>query len=120
MIGVDIISIKRFQNLTREDLLHWNKFFNQDEWEYCFTKPDPAQHLAGIFAAKEAVMKALRRVGMAVFGTITIGHEPDGAPTANIVDSDMYVDISISHDSDMAVAVAVVSKKHGQEVKKTK
>jgi phosphopantetheine--protein transferase-like protein len=108
MIGIDIISIKRFKKLVKDDFEYWNKFFSQDEWEYSFKKPDPHASLAGIYAAKEAVMKA---VGGKVLGRadkINISHERDGKPSVRIEEKiNKNIHISISHTSDTAVAVAI-------------
>ena len=36
-----------------------NKVFTFSESEYCFSKPNPAMHFAGRFAAKESIKKCL-------------------------------------------------------------
>ena len=58
-IGIDLIEVSRFREIGRSE--HEQFFantFSETEIEYCFSYKDPASHLAGIFAAKEAVQKA--------------------------------------------------------------
>ncbi len=59
-IGIDIVGIERIGRLVRE---HGERFlgrvFTAEERAYCSSRPQPAQHFAGRFAAKEAVLKAL-------------------------------------------------------------
>lgn len=108
MIGIDIVEIERFEHLKRSDLASWGKVFSKKEWEYSFSKKYPAQHLAGIFAAKEAVMKAIGEDVMRRFDLIEIQHLKSGKPIAVCDTADKYtVEISISHNKNMAIAVAV-------------
>ena len=59
-VGIDIVGIDRIDKLIRE---HGERFlsrvFTEEEKAYCSSRPLPAQHFAGRFAAKEAVLKAL-------------------------------------------------------------
>ncbi len=59
-VGIDIVGIERIERLVRE---HGERFldrvFTEVERAYCSSRPEPAQHFAGRFAAKEAVLKAL-------------------------------------------------------------
>ena len=59
-VGIDIIGIERIERLVRE---HGERFlgkvFTAGEKAYCSSRPQPAQHFAGRFAAKEAALKAL-------------------------------------------------------------
>jgi holo-[acyl-carrier protein] synthase len=59
-VGVDLMNIQRMQQVVER----WgDKFlkrvFTADETQYCLQFSFPPRHLAGIFAAKEAVLKAL-------------------------------------------------------------
>lgn len=108
MIGIDVIAIERFIRIGRGDSAHWSKFFTRDEWEYCFTKANPAQSLAGIYAAKEAVMKAVGGELMGRADKIEIIHTREGAPFVRIDKKDEPgVHVSISHTNDTAAAVAI-------------
>lgn len=59
-LGIDQIEIGRVaQTLARYGERFGRRVYTEKEWRYCMTRPNPAQSLAGRFAAKEAVMKAL-------------------------------------------------------------
>lgn len=59
-IGTDIIEIERIRSvLKRFESRFLNRIFTAKEQQYCHSYKDPATHLAGRFAAKEAVAKAL-------------------------------------------------------------
>jgi len=106
MLGIDIIEIKRFRGVAKDDFSSWNKVFTEKEWEYCFGKSLPAQHLAGVFASKEAVMKALGKSVIKGYDAIEIQHGPNGQPLVRLsVPTKHPVEISISHDKESAVAV---------------
>lgn len=108
MIGIDIVNIERFAKINQEDLSHWRKFFTESEWNNGFGAPDPARALAGIFAAKEAVMKAMGGELIGRFDRIQVEHEPDGKPVVQIDERKQdKIHVSISHDRDIIVAVAI-------------
>lgn len=108
MIGIDIINIDRFAKLAKEDFSHWDKVFTQAEWEYSYNSPDPARSLAGIFSAKEAVMKAVGGELTGRFARIQINHEESGRPIIKIDDKKQdNIHVSISHDQNTVVAVAI-------------
>jgi holo-[acyl-carrier protein] synthase len=59
-LGIDQIEIARVaKTLARYNERFGRRVYTQGEWQYCLSRPNPAQSLAGRFAAKEAVMKAL-------------------------------------------------------------
>ena len=59
-VGVDLIEIERIRAaLARHGESFKERCFTEAERAYCDGKPNPAQHYAGRFAAKEAVGKAL-------------------------------------------------------------
>ena len=58
-VGVDLIEIERIRRaLERHDTFK-ARCFTDAEQAYCDSKPNPPQHYAGRFAAKEAIGKAL-------------------------------------------------------------
>ena len=58
-IGIDIIEVDRVQRACeRHGDRFLNRIFTAEELEYCFRMKNPYPHLAGRFAAKEAVAKA--------------------------------------------------------------
>ncbi len=107
MIGIDIVSIKRIENLYSkfgEKFLY--KIFNEIEIEE-IKKIDyrkrRIEKIAGKFAAKEAVFKVFKDSKIN-FKDIIIGNSSNGAPICS-VDGNI-VEISISHERGYAVAVA--------------
>lgn len=108
MIGIDITDINRFVVIQKNDFSSWQKVFTKSEWQYCFKKSRPAQHLAGIFAAKEAVIKALNLAATYRYNLIEIVHNKFGRPAIKIKSRNKTkLEISISHDTNLAVAVAI-------------
>lgn len=109
MLGIDIVKVSRFKKIARKDYSFWDKFFSKEEWDYCFSRPGPAQSLAGVFAAKEAVFKALESGDKKDFTKIDISHAKSGQPIASIKNVEKTrVNVSISHEKDYAVSVAIV------------
>lgn len=59
-IGNDIVEIDRIRkSYDRHGYRFLTKLFTTREQDYCLKHKDPIPHLAGRFAAKEAVVKAL-------------------------------------------------------------
>lgn len=59
-IGNDIVEIARIRKvLARYPQRFIDRVFTPHEQEYCLKRKEPALHLAGRFAAKEAVVKAV-------------------------------------------------------------
>lgn len=108
-LGIDLIEISRFKKLNRKkDASFLARIFTETELNYCFTFKDPATHLAGTFAAKEALSKALGAEKQ-FFGTLEIRRLPTGAPVAYKNGKKMKgVYISITHTKTTAAAVAMV------------
>ena len=75
--------------------------FSPREIEYCLSKENPLPAFTGLFAAKEAVVKADNAYRNRAFNTIEITHDAQGRPGFG------HFLLSISHTSKMAVAVAV-------------
>ena len=109
--GVDIENINRFKNLDiNKDNIFLKKIFTKNELNYCFSKKEPAQHLAVRFVAKEAVIKAINSLSKRkiVLKEIEIINDINGVP---LVDLKGYnVKISLSHCKDKAIAVAILEK----------
>lgn len=109
MIGIDILKINRFKKINKIDFTFWDKFFTKEEWEYAFLQSNFYERLAGIFAAKEAVIKADAKRTIKTFDQIEIKHLKNGCPYAKILTkSDLKINISISHEKNIAIAVAII------------
>ena len=115
-VGVDLIEIERIRvALARHGESFKERCFTEAERAYCDSKPNPSQHYAGRFAAKEAVGKAL---GSGVYFTwreIEIRGRPKpgvqlSGRTAAWADKVQAgkIEVSMTHSRELAAAVAVV------------
>ena len=100
-IGIDIEEIAALPQTTdfrKEEFYKMN--FTPGEMAYCILQPDPYSSFAGLFAAKEAMVKADGANRNKTFNTLEIDHSPEGKP--------LHPDysLSISHAGGMALAVA--------------
>lgn len=111
-IGVDIENIDRFKtlNLTK-DTNFLKKVFTKKELEYCFSKTNPAQHLAARFAGKEAVIKALKTHNKPIrYNEIEIINRKK-VPLVRIKNTkNIKAKISLSHCKEKAIAFAIAMK----------
>lgn len=103
-VGVDIeeiAALPRASDHRKEEFYKMN--FTAVEISYCILQPDPYASFAGLFAAKEAIIKAGGGDRSRSFNLLEIDHTPEGRP--------LYpgYGISISHAGGMAVAVAVAT-----------
>ena len=117
-VGLDLCEISRMEGkLTDERFL--NRFFTSDEVSYIHSKGKcAAQTLAGLFAAKEALAKALG-TGIAFdLKDVSVRHDEAGRPgytlsgrVEQLAGGDRF-HLSVSHDGGMAAAVCI---REGQE-----
>lgn len=106
MIGIDVVDVERFRGTLARSPGLLERFFTPAEIAYSRGFEDPELRLAGTFAAKEAVMKAVGATPAVAFAArIEISRRSDGAPMANF--NGRSVPISISHDHGVAAAVAL-------------
>jgi holo-[acyl-carrier protein] synthase len=108
-IGTDIVEIKRFRQKPLEaNLTFYNSIFTKSELIYCVKYADPYPHLAGIYAAKESIIKCSSR--SLRMHDIEIIRCNDGKPVAVICykKKNTNVKISISHTRSIAMAVAII------------
>lgn len=117
-IGVDMLEIARMQHALDERPYFIRRLFTEDERMYCEHTARPAEHYAGRFAAREAVLKALglgfgNGVGI---GDVSVVRDDSGRPHALLAgraaevaleQGVREVALSISHTHDVAVANAV-------------
>ncbi len=116
-LGIDLIEIKRVKKVKER----WGKRFLErvytpKELEYCLKKRYPETSLAGRFAAKEAVMKALG-TGLSSgvsWKDIEIVNDRKGKPevflygkTKELLGKKKVL-ISISHTKEDAIAQAII------------
>ena len=117
-IGIDLIGIARVEAML-ESPGFLARFFTPEEQAYVLARGAAGtQSAAGIYAAKEAVLKALG-TGIAPIGLQEVGvtHAPTGAPQAALGPKAearlqelgaQRVLLSITHAEGMAVAMAVI------------
>lgn len=115
MIGIDIENVDRFKNLNQHLV---ERVYTINEIEYCNSHANSHVHLAGVWCAKEAVVKALSDLNLSV-NKIEILHRDNGAPYVNIngqiqqyfeTNKIKNVYISISHTDTTATAIAMVER----------
>jgi holo-[acyl-carrier protein] synthase len=112
--GVDITEVRRL----RQAIEKWgdafiNRVFTKGELENAKTRGSLYQHLAGRFAAKEAVFKALGNKDLN-WKDVQILNDNDGRPYCTIAKSkarNVVVHISISHVKNYATAFAIITEK---------
>lgn len=121
-IGIDGVNISRFEKAAVEHGARFlNKIFTDKELDYAKSKKAYYIHIAGKFAAKEAVKKALpdgAKIGL-TWTDIEILNDSDGKPYASLHGAAKEIGescgigkvfVSISHTEDMAVANAMAVK----------
>lgn len=112
--GVDITEVRRLRQAVEK----WGdafleRVFTKSELENAKKRPSIYQHLAGRFAAKEAVFKALGDSRLS-WKDLEILNDKDGRPYCKILNSKIKkaeIQISISHVKNYAVANAIVTQK---------
>jgi holo-[acyl-carrier protein] synthase len=117
-LGLDLVEISRVaESLERHGAAFAERILHPDEDASRVSTAEGATHLAGLFAAKEAVMKALG-TGMAgaAFKEIAILNRPGGEPYVRLTGRALETAnrravrdwrISITHSRTMAAAVAI-------------
>lgn len=113
-VGNDIEEVSRFKHLLEIKPRLLQKIFSQYEWDYSLSK-NQAQTLAGIWCAKEAVVKAVFNSKIIDVRDVQIQHHKSGAPYVfHIQHFEMFANfkfsISISHTKNYAAAVCIVEK----------
>jgi holo-[acyl-carrier protein] synthase len=111
-VGIDIAEVDRFRKKPLDrNASFYNSIFTSREIKYCIKYVDPYPHLAGIFAAKEAVMKCIRiKYRMT---SIEICRDSRGKPVFSLhmkKKKILNLDLSISHTDMLAIAVAIMTK----------
>ncbi len=114
--GVDIVSIARIEKASQNNRFI-KRVFTERERGFAFAMKFPYSHLAGFFAAKEAVMKALghgwsRAVSWKDIEVITLPRGPSFRVQLHSGARDFVkgrkVFLSISNAGDLAAAFIVI------------
>jgi holo-[acyl-carrier protein] synthase len=116
-VGVDVIEIDRVRRALERYPGFRERCFTEAERAYCDSRPNPAQHYAARFAAKEAVGKALGFGVARAFAWHDV--EVAGRPKPSVSLSGRVaawaervgvgaIDLSMTHARELAAAVCVV------------
>ena len=104
MIGIDIVEVNRIKKIMDDHENFLAKIFNEDEIKRIEERKNPYERIAGMYAAKEAVAKAMTTgIGEISFHDIKIKYI-ENLPHAEVFGKKFY--LSISHEKNYAVAVA--------------
>lgn len=116
-IGLDIIETARVEKALQNPVF-LKKVYTEGEQEYLAKRKGNAQSAAGIFAAKEAVSKALGTgFGPISFQEVEIVWDENGKPSVRLTGRALkklqemggkQVLVSITHIKDLAAAQAVI------------
>lgn len=117
-VGVDIVEIDRISKALNKNGNFISKTFTENEQEYMRGKKSMDQHAAGMFAAKEAVAKALGTGFRGFFlKDIEVIRDDKGKPSiilhngAKDIAQQLgayIIHLSISHEKSNAIAYAVL------------
>jgi holo-[acyl-carrier protein] synthase len=117
-VGTDIVEIVRI----REAVEKWgdqflNKVFSNNEVTYCYSRNDPALHLAARFAAKESCIKALSATTCFHLSMrdIEVSNDSSGKPSILIgneefLSTKIMLYLSLSHERNYAVATVIAEQ----------
>jgi len=113
--GVDIIEVNRLEKAVGRWGQHFlDHIFCPEEIEYAKTKKFPHQHLAGRFAAKEAILKAVGDNGHLGWKDMKILNDQFGRPYCvmkpKFKTAKQQIHLSISHTENYAVANAIIAQ----------
>lgn len=106
-LGVDLVEITRFEKICKNPLFI-QKYFAKGEWDL------PIHRLAGRFAARESLFKALNQKEIFSWGHIEVVSNKDGAPCFKF-DGELdefakqhKIHLSISHSEFFATAIVLI------------
>ncbi len=115
-IGIDLVDVSRIERALERRPRLAGRLFTEGELEYAAAHRRPARHLAARFAAKEAVVKALglgpgtaiRQIEVVAGSPPTIQLHHEAARFAD--ERGLAVKVSLSHEREMATAVAIAGE----------
>lgn len=116
-IGIDIEEIERFEQLTEQWGLRFErKVYTEEEIRYCSGKTRPPQHFAARFAAKEAFSKAIGTGWTGSFRWTDVEVRNDGAGKPSFVlhnsllerFGSLNIQLSLSHSGAYVTAMVII------------
>lgn len=105
-VGIDIVENERVRKVLTDAFMR--KVLSEDERKLCEDYPleKKVRFVAGRFAVKEAIIKALSDHELPEFRDLNIVNDTKGKPF--IVYKDYKLSVSISHEHNYSVAMAVL------------
>ncbi|MBR4462244.1 MAG: holo-ACP synthase [Erysipelotrichaceae bacterium] len=107
-VGIDIVENERVRKALTDAFLR--KVLSEDERKLCEDYPldKKVRFVAGRFAVKEAIIKALSSYEVPEFQDLNITNDPKGKPEISY--KDYKLSVSISHEHNYSVAMAVLEE----------
>ena len=108
--GIDLVKVDRFDKLKSNNSF-MNSIFTEEEIEYIKFRNNDSSTIAGMFAAKEAFLKALKKgIDYCPFKDIKISRDSDNIPFIifNNNQDINNISLSISHDGEYAIAIVSI------------
>ncbi len=107
-VGCDIVEIQRIEKAMKKESFLRILTVNEKKIYEQLEGRRKIEWLAGRFAAKEAVIKAVYRYKPYLLSQIEIVSDEHGIPLCHI--DNLQIEVSISHEVNYAIAYAVVMK----------
>ncbi len=117
-IGIDIVKIQRMRDASdRWGRKFFEKFLTDSEINYCYDKSDPYLSISVIFAAKEALIKAVGSEIHINMKDVEIVNSENGRPSLTVKGkveeffkerSITHCHLSLSHEKEFGVACVVL------------
>ena len=117
MIGIDLVEVQRIKEALNKNNNFLTKILTEAELNYVENLQNKELHIAGFFACKEAVMKALEDCKKNGFTEIEIFHKASGKPFVELYGNAKNVfeniglkniEVSISQEKNYATAICQI------------
>ncbi len=118
--GIDLVKVGRMEQMIgRSGKRFLDRVFSKAEQDYCGSKRMKSEHYAARFAAKEAVLKALKvrpGAGQRLSG-IEVRREASGKPYISLSQENRkqwgvpvraQIELSVAHEREYAIATVVI------------
>jgi holo-[acyl-carrier protein] synthase len=118
-VGIDVVPVERFATALERTPRMAQKLFTDRERERDDGGPRSAESLAGRFAVKEALAKALGAPGGMAWTDAEVSTDPSGQPRLHVTGTVAARaaalgvtswHVSLSHDGGLAAAVVIAEK----------
>ncbi len=116
-LGIDILDIRRIRHLLEKFGDHFiNKYFTDNEIQFCSSRQDAINSFAKIFSIKESIIKAISNKNGMTWQSTEILHDELGKPIAkvfcnvygNIPNHQYSIHVSTSDEKSYVVSVAII------------